>query len=205
IERGGQKRAQAPAGWGGEASRVGDGSFVAERQAKDRLNAVDRERNSVSPGGSLEALAEPSPIFGGPPERGAIVARQLFARRLGRGQHDRVAIERSAVQDLSRGNNIHDLGASGDDAQRKAGGDGFAEGGQVRDHSVALLRAAQRHAKPGDDFIEDQQRAGVAGGFTQGFGRYGGGGEGFARAQERVAGGGGGIPPGERLRARGGG
>ena len=63
------------------------------------------------------------------------------------------------VNRAGRRQGIHHLTTTAECANRHTAADDFAKAGQIRHNAVVILRAGQRHAEAGHDFIDNQQRA----------------------------------------------
>ena len=72
---------------------------------------------------------------------------------------DAVAAVRSRHRDGAIGNQLHDFFLASDGGDGKSTSKTFRNYGEVWRYAIVLLRTAQRHAKSGDDFVEDQHNS----------------------------------------------
>ena len=124
-----------------------------------RPHSTNRRRHARLDGGGADALHQLLPATVGRLECSAVIAGKFLQRRFRRGQDRRVSVEASAVQHGGVFDQIQNLTAAGDDAQREPTGNRFSECGQIRRDAVQALRSVQVNSKTGNDLVEDQHRS----------------------------------------------
>ena len=156
VEHSFEPGAQAPGGRARQAARIRDGSLVREYDLEDRPHSTNRRRHTRLDGGGADALHQLLSAALGRLESGAVIAGKFLQCCFRRGQDRRVAVEASAVQHGGVFNQLQNLTAAGDDAEREPTCNRFPECGQIRRDAVQALRAVQMHTKPRYDLVEDQ-------------------------------------------------
>src|SRR5207249_1752387 len=123
------------------------------------MSATSRAHSTSSSVCSVHMNAR-SPVFG-------ILSEDLESLQA-RGDADRMAVvrprvERGVFPSAARLEDVHDLGFAAEARQLEAAARDLAERRHVRTDVVILLRAAVREAEAGEDLVEDQDDALLAG------------------------------------------
>ena len=127
--------------------------MAREEAAQERADAVDRDRHAGVGrrfGQSDLQIGRRGLRVGHRSDRSIVPSafRQNLQRRVGRGGRQRIAAQSARLVDVAqRGQQVHDLGPSAADGQGQPPADDLAQAGQVGPDAVALLGAAEGHAK----------------------------------------------------------